>query len=162
MKLFLNTEFTELNAGKKLISLALVSENGAEFYVELIDTYEVEDCSEFVIDTVLPQLDNEKYGATFTLAQAMLAEFLGRFEEQVEICSDAPAWDWDFFAEMAYKDGKWPGNVSNRPVDISKLFDSKDPEIFVDLRGVPHHALLDARVLARIYDIALSITPGKL
>ncbi|MEW9857820.1 hypothetical protein [Pseudomonas putida] len=150
MKLFLDTEFTELNAGKKLISLALVSENGAEFYVELIDTYEVEDCSEFVIDTVLPQLDNEKYGATFTLAQAMLAEFLSRFEEQVEICSDAPAWDWDFFAEMAYKDGKWPCNVSNRPVDISKIFDSKDPEILVELRGVPHHALLDARVLARI------------
>lgn len=150
MKLFLDTEFTQLNASKKLISLALASENGAEFYVELSDTYEVEDCSEFVIDIVLPQLDNDKYGATFTQAQAMLTEFLSRFEEQVEICSDAPAWDWDFFAEMAYKDGKWPRNVSNRPVDISKIFDSKDPEIFVKLRGAPHHALLDARVLARI------------
>lgn len=150
MKLFLDTEFTQLNASKKLISLALVSESGAEFYVELSGTYNVGDCSEFVIDVVLPQLDNEKYGVTFSQAQAMLSEFLGQFEEQVEICSDAPTWDWDFFAEMACQDGKWPGNVSNRPVDISKLFDSKDPEIFVELRGVPHHALLDARVLAKI------------
>jgi len=80
----------------------------------------------------------------------MLAAFLCRFDEQVEICSDAPAWDWDFFVEMACKDGKWPSNISNRPIDISRIFDSKDPEILIELRGVPHQALLDARILAKI------------
>jgi hypothetical protein len=50
MKLFLDCEFTQLNQGTKPISLALVSEAGEEFYVEFTDTYQVEDCSEFVIE----------------------------------------------------------------------------------------------------------------
>ena len=41
MKLFLDCEFTQLNQGTKLISLALVSEAGDEFYVELTDTYQL-------------------------------------------------------------------------------------------------------------------------
>lgn len=55
MKLFVDCEFTQLNQDTKLISLALVSEAGDEFYVELTDTYQVEDCSDFVIQHVLPQ-----------------------------------------------------------------------------------------------------------
>lgn len=43
MKLFLDCEFTQLNRDTKLISLALVSEIGDEYYVELTDTYSVED-----------------------------------------------------------------------------------------------------------------------
>lgn len=49
LRIFLDCEFTQLNKDSKLISLALVSESGDEFYVELTDTYSVEDCSEFVI-----------------------------------------------------------------------------------------------------------------
>jgi hypothetical protein len=54
MKLFLDCEFTQLNKDTKLISLALVSEVGHEFYVELTDTYQVADCSDLVIQNVLP------------------------------------------------------------------------------------------------------------
>ncbi|MHC8304871.1 hypothetical protein [Pseudomonas sp. PB3P13] len=61
MKLFLDCEFTRLNRDTKLISLALVSEAGAEFYVELTDTYQVADCSHFVIQNLLPQLDHPLY-----------------------------------------------------------------------------------------------------
>ncbi len=57
MKLFLDCEFTRLNRDTKLISLALVSEAGHEYYVELTDTYVTEDCSDFVIQNVLPQLN---------------------------------------------------------------------------------------------------------
>lgn len=35
--LYLDTEFTSLSIGRELISLALVSADGAEFYVELLD-----------------------------------------------------------------------------------------------------------------------------
>lgn len=55
LKIFLDCEFTQLNQASKLISLALVSESGEEFYVELTDTYSFEDCSDFVIQNVLPQ-----------------------------------------------------------------------------------------------------------
>jgi len=37
LKIFLDCEFTQLNQYSKLISLALVSESGEEFYVELTD-----------------------------------------------------------------------------------------------------------------------------
>lgn len=155
MKLFLDTEFTQLSDDAKLISLALVAENGAEFHVELTDTYEVVDCSEFVVDVVLPQLDLGSYGATSLQAQDMLASFLNQFDELVEILSDAFDWDWDFFCDMAYRNGKWPGNVSNRPVDISRIFDNKAPGELPEVEELPHHALLDARLLSTLYAIAL-------
>lgn len=37
MRLFLDCEFTQLSAAPKLISLALVVEDGREFYVDLQD-----------------------------------------------------------------------------------------------------------------------------
>lgn len=57
MTLFLDCEFSQLNRDTKLISLALVSEAGHEYYVELTDTYLVGDCSDSVIQNVLPQLN---------------------------------------------------------------------------------------------------------
>ena len=97
MKLFLDCEFTQLNRDTKLISLALVSETGDEYYVELTDTYRVADCSNFVIQNVLPQLNLPTSGQTLVEAQASLLAFLTNLEGPLEICSDAPDWDWDFF-----------------------------------------------------------------
>ena len=62
MKLFLDCEFTQLNRDTKLISLALVSEACHEYYVELTDTYLAGDCSDFVIQNVLPQLSLPEHG----------------------------------------------------------------------------------------------------
>lgn len=94
---FLDCEFTQLNQDTKLISLALVSEVGNEFYVELTDTYQVEDCSDFVIQHVLPQLDLPLYGMSLAEAQASLKVFLGSIEDQLEVCSDAPDGSISFF-----------------------------------------------------------------
>ena len=56
MRLFLDSEFTRLTAQAKLISLALVGQDGREFYMEVIDAWREEDCSEFVKEIVRPQL----------------------------------------------------------------------------------------------------------
>lgn len=72
MKLFLGCELTQLNLSAKLISLALVAETGQEFYVEPRATYQLEDCSDFVIQRVLPQLDLQRYGSSLTDAQVSL------------------------------------------------------------------------------------------
>jgi hypothetical protein len=90
MKLFLDCEFTQLNQSAKLISLALVAETGQEFYVELTDTYLVEDCSDFVIQHVLPQLHLHRHGLSLIDAQVSLREFLNGFNDPLEVCSDAP------------------------------------------------------------------------
>ncbi|MFA4834792.1 MAG: hypothetical protein WC749_01795 [Dehalococcoidia bacterium] len=97
MKLFLDCEFTQLNQDTKLISLALVSEARDEFYVELTDTYKIEDCSDFVIQHVLPQLDQLRYGRSLVDAQAALRVFLGGLDGQLEVCSDAPEWGLGVF-----------------------------------------------------------------
>lgn len=98
MKLFLDCEFNQLNRDPKLISLAVVSEAGHEYYVELTDTYLAGDCSDFVIQNVLPQLNLPAHGQPLVEAQTSLLAFLGGLEGLVDVCSDAPEWDWDFFA----------------------------------------------------------------
>jgi len=153
MKLFLDSEFTRLNRDTKLISLALVSEAGHEYYVELTDTYVTQDCSDFVIQHVLPQLNLPVHGQTLVEAQASLIAFLGGFEGLVEVCSDAPEWDWDFFCDLAYVNNRWPAHVANRATNLILLFRHFGADDIGDvvLPELPHHALLDARLLADLY-----------
>ena len=86
-------------------------------------------------------------------AQAALRVFLGSIEGRLEICSDAPDWDWDFFCQLAYVDHRWPSNVANRPTNLIHLvrhFEADDIGN-IKLPDLPHHALLDARLLAGLY-----------
>lgn len=153
MKLFLDCEFTQLNRDTKLISLALVSEAGHEFYVELTDTYLVGDCSDFVILNVLPQLNVAAHGQTLVEAQSSLLAFLSDLEGALEVCTDAPEWDWNLFCQLAYVDHRWPGNVANRATNLILLFRHLEADDIGDvtLPELPHHALLDARLLADLY-----------
>ena len=75
MKLFLDCEFTQLKRDTKLISLALVSEAVDEFYVELTDTYLVEDCSDFVILHVLPSSILRKAGNRLSTRRPLSENF---------------------------------------------------------------------------------------
>jgi len=153
MKLFLDCEFTQLNRDTKLISLALVSEAGHEYYVELTGTYLVGECSDFVIQNVLPQLNLAAHGKTLVEAQTSLLAFLSHLEVPLEICSDAPEWDWDFFCQLAYVNDRWPANVANSPTNLILLFGHLEADDIgsVTLPELPHHALLDARLLADLY-----------
>ncbi|MGA3681153.1 hypothetical protein [Pseudomonas graminis] len=142
MRLFLDSEFSQLSAQAKLISLALVGQDRREFYVELQDTWQVDDCSDFVKKIVLPQLWGGEYAMPIIEARAALLRFLATYDEQLEIVTDAPAYDWELFCELAYHDGKWPKNVRSFPTDATTLTATNDGE------ELPHHALLDARIIA--------------
>lgn len=159
LKVFLDCEFTQLNQYSKLISLALVSESGQEFYVELTDTYSVEDCSDFVIQYVLPQLELPRFGQSLVETQDSLRRFLGGFAEELEVCSDAPHWDWGFFCDLACADHQpWPVQVVSQPTNLTSLFNQVNAEALeqVELCELPHHALLDARMLAELFKILAS------
>lgn len=153
MKLFLDCEFTQFNQSTKLISLALVSEAGDEFYVVLTDTYQVEDCSDFVIENVLPELDLPSHGVNLVDAQLALKIFLSSFGGSLEVCSDAPEWDWDFFCQLAYIDHRWPSNVINQATNLLRLFRNLEAHDIGDMTipDLPHHALQDTRLLAGLY-----------
>lgn len=144
-RLFLDCEFTELTSQAKLISLALVAEDGREFYVELLDSWRVEDCSDFVTEIVLPQLWGGEYTMPIIEARTALLTFLASFETEVEIVTDAPMYDWELFCELAYDAGRWPQNVRNHPTDVTTLSPTNDGE------ELPHHALLDARIIAGMF-----------
>jgi hypothetical protein len=159
LKIFLDCEFTQLNKDSKLISLALVSESGDEFYVELTDTYSVKDCSDFVIQNVLPQLDRLRYGQSLVKARASLRSFLSGSAEELEVCSDAPHWDWDFFCDLASAEHQpWPVQVVSQPTNLISLFNQLSAEALeqVELSDPPHHALLDARMLTELFKVLAS------
>jgi len=145
MRLFLDCEFTQLSASAKLISLALVAEDGREFYVELLDTWREADCSDFVVEIVLPQIWGGSYALPIIAARSALLEFLASFDEALEIVTDAPQYDRELFCEFAYADGKWPRNVRNYPTDATTL------DAINDGIPLPHQALLDARIIASMF-----------
>jgi len=81
MRLFLDCEFTQLSNQAHLISLALVAENGLEFYVEVVDAWRQEDCSDFVKQIVLPQLWGDNYSLPIIEARKALLDFLASSDE---------------------------------------------------------------------------------
>ncbi|HGW4499799.1 TPA: hypothetical protein ACNIE0_006309, partial [Pseudomonas aeruginosa] len=128
---------------RRLISLALVAEDGDEFYVELLDGWSECHCSDFVFETVLPQLDLETLGMTRDQASLRLREFLSA-QGPVEIVGDALRWDWPLLLELLGADGL-PDNVLGcREIAPDEIGD--DP----DVEDAPHHALLDARLICRL------------
>lgn len=141
---YLDTEFTDLNLYTyKLISLAMVVPGGPEFYVELTDSWDESDCSDFVIETVLPQLDLAVHGRSTAQARVELRAFLERIGP-VEIISDAPLWDWPLLVWLAGPEGLPDGVAAGRiGDDIEYEFDDLGYE-------PPHHALEDARLLAAL------------
>ena len=143
--LFLDCEFSQLTAQAKLISLALVGQDGREFYVEVFDAWREEDCSEFVKEIVLPQLWGGEYAMPIIEARAALLRFLATYDEELEVVTDAPIYDWELFCELAYDNGRWPKNVRNCPTDATTLSPTSDGA------ELPHHALLDARIIAEMF-----------
>ncbi|MFI4939763.1 MAG: hypothetical protein ACHP7O_05405 [Burkholderiales bacterium] len=73
MLIFIDTEFTDF-IQIDLISIALVAEDGREFYAERIDYFQ-EDCNQFVRETVMPLLGR------VSGARCMRAELTYRLRE---------------------------------------------------------------------------------
>lgn len=122
MKVYLDTEFTHLfhpTKETKLISIGLVTEDGERsFYAELSDSYDVSDCSDFVIEAVLPlldapelpeRIDYKNVYAKMTKSQCRehLAYWIAAIQEHVEINSDAPSYDWPLLTDL-FHGYAWP------------------------------------------------------
>jgi hypothetical protein len=145
---YLDTEFSSLNPYTyRLISLALVVPGGSEFYVELVDNWRESECSTFVREVVLPQLDLAVHGRTVDQARAELQAFLIGLGD-IQIISDAPTWDWPLLRWLAGPDGL-PEHVDPEPGAIPEVF---EVENFYSGDEPPHHALLDARLIADLVE----------
>lgn len=128
MNLYLDTEFNGF--GGELISMALVSEKGQEWYANLGCKNPVE----WVRDNVVPVLDAPEMTKEF--AQASLQRFLGQFDE-INIVADWPEDISHFCTFLITGPGKRlptiPMKMEFRPITS---FSKK-----------PHNALADARAI---------------
>lgn len=134
----------------KLISIGLISEDGREFYAELVDNYTQTDCNEFVIDTVLPLLgDGQKLRWHELIVR--LGGWIEDFEQPVTIATDSMTWDWDWIWKLFTEPGTWPDNLNQQSLlltmnyihDYDKFTEAIERAFERGLRR--HHALDDAR-----------------
>lgn len=169
INVFFDTEFTNLNphAVPKLISVALVADSGAEFYAELTDTYQLGDCSDFVIQNVLPLLNRSRGDDSASMQEAQCASRMQAFieslgEGEVILRSDAPGYDWPLVAEMFQFYGRWPKNLRRRcgvigfdnPRTVHR-YQAGEYEYWKAYTAERHHALVDARGLRFAWKYAI-------
>lgn len=176
IKIFYDSEFTDLSQNAELISIGFITEHGNTFYAEFND-YDTSNLSDWIEKNVINNLlynkfknrpavpkydkDNKYYNLSFkgtkTYIKAKLIEWLKQFG-QVEIWSDCLAYDWVLFCQLFGHAFNIPKNVYYIPFDISTLFKIKgiDPDLnrekFVEYSAKKHNALDDAIIIKMCYE----------
>ena len=141
---FIDTEFTDFK-DSQLISIAIVSEDGREFYGERSD-FELSACSAFVRATVLPQLGAFP-GRTMPASQ--LAVELRAWLLVVSVrpkpvlCFDS---DCDYALITPLLGGPLPRGWKHENVFLK--IDAERFAQYIAIHGGEHHALHDARANA--------------
>jgi hypothetical protein len=141
---FIDTEFTDFRQCQ-LISLAIVGENGYEFYGERTD-FDPAICSEFVRTVVLPQL-NQIAGRAMPFMQLreVLREWLGGIpgDSGPVLCYD---YETDLNLFRFLMGGPLPRGW--RIENIARRRDRERRAAYYARHGGEHHALHDARANA--------------
>lgn len=155
MLIFLDTEFTDF-AKPDLISIALVCEDGREFYAERTD-YHRDACSKFVRETVIPLLGDVPDAACSRseLTQRLHAWF-EQLPEPATIVYDFEG-DWLLLADAILGRGSRnpPANFGE-PLHLGNssithpVFEQAQNLTYTE-NWPPHHALVDARALMAGY-----------
>lgn len=146
MLIFLDTEFTGLShqpSARKLLSLALVAEDGsAEWYAEL-DGWELADCDPWVQRHVVPLMTGPRLSRN--AAMASLHDWFAARPRSVQAACDS-AIDWHFLLGLL---GDLPSNLAAQRHDLAPLIDTASYNNTLTAyfaKGHPeHHALHDAR-----------------
>ena len=155
MLIFLDTEFTKLER-PDLISLALVADDGREFYAERND-YDPKQCSDFVRQTVLPLLERVPGAACSRMDLTLrLRDWVGQFSEPATFVFDSEK-DWHLLAvAMLGRPQKKPPGDFEKPLYLDSAifsapaFKRASDEAYTQELPI-HHALADARALMAGY-----------
>ncbi|NYH17848.1 3'-5' exoribonuclease [Paraburkholderia bryophila] len=141
MRYFLDTEFTAFDACQ-LISVAIVSQDGNEFYGECSD-FERPLCSDFVRETVLPQLGQF---AGRSMPSAQLRSELQAWLEAVPVAAE-PVLSFDFSGDFELVCHLLGASLPHgwKAENIETQLDTTRRAAYFDQHGGEHHALHDAR-----------------
>lgn len=94
---FIDTEFDENGTTVKLISIALVCEDGRELHMVMADGWRAEDCNEWVQANVLPHLPNER---TPRIVAAQAIRLALQRDGSPEIWGYFSDYDWVVFCQL--------------------------------------------------------------
>lgn len=106
MRAYFDTEFTDFKPAH-LISIGVVRDDGAEYYAVLSNTWEKSQCNDFVIATVLPQLDEAGHIRSLREVESDLRELL---KDGYSLVCDS-MYDW-FDNKFKSQYGSEPNNAS--------------------------------------------------
>lgn len=165
INVFFDTEFTKFRTMEdepKLISIGCVSQDGREFYAELTDTYVLSDCSQFVIDVVLPLLK----GGDARMFEIQLAHRLSRWVsdlgDDVVFRSDSPSYDWPFVQYLFTFYGCWPSNLRKKcstvyfdNANLGIRYNNAQYEYWKANAHLQHNALIDAQSMQFAWNQAI-------
>jgi hypothetical protein len=151
-RLFLDTEFTDLVPWNKLISIALMTEDGKYFYAELTDTYRHSDCSHFVINSVLPYLKGTEYRMTEGECALKITQWIEDLGNEYVLAMDNGDWDYPHLQKLIEMTSLWPSNLV-RNKDIKFIINPDDVlEIVLQNKFDVHNALDDAKVMMLAFE----------
>jgi hypothetical protein len=147
MRYFLDTEFTSFD-DCQLISLAIVGEDGREFYAEC-SNFEHSLCSDFVKATVLPQLGQfPGRSMPFLQIRQELTEWLSAIPIKPK-----PVLCVDFVGDLTLLSHVVGGELPRgwKEELVAGRIDQERLENYFEAHGGAHHALHDARANALAY-----------
>lgn len=155
MNIFVDTEFSSLGSDPRLLSIALVTENGAELYIEFSSGWTFEQCSPWVKNHVLPLLGQ---GLTLSRAAAVahIDAWLTSLAAPVTLHVDSD-WDAELIGQLLAENGL---DRTRYPLQVLQVADRAAAEALAQQRAAyfaqhqctPHHALHDARALRASWD----------
>src|SRR5581483_629380 len=140
-KFALDTEFIDTPNCSALISLALVAEDGRDYYAEF--DYPKQHVTLWLKQNVVPQLHNDGHHVSFKIAAEMIRKFVGGSK-----C--APPEFWAYYA--AY-DWYWICRVFGGMMEMPEFYPHLCRDFAYVQQGIPnlfgpeHHALNDAKSL---------------
>ncbi|WP_420997906.1 hypothetical protein ACKI2N_032190 [Cupriavidus sp. 30B13] len=141
---FIDTEFTDFK-DSQLISVAIVSEDGREFYGERSD-FELSACSEFVRATVLPQLGGfpgRSMPASQLAAELRAWLLAAPLRPKPVLCYDS---HYDYALVTHLLGGPLPRGWKHENVFLR--INAEHFAQYIAVHGGKHHALHDARANA--------------
>lgn len=176
VKVFLDCEFTSLEKGAELISVAMISEHGEELYIEIEDIKSTEAhklldqdqkewldknvFSNFFIAEDIRVMSGSYYNVEKRMCKHKIEDWLQNIindkkQGKVEFWGDVPAYDWVLLCDL------W-GGARNLPEYIHYII--RDLGTYLETKGIvadtPRESLLNEKIHGKLhnalYDARLS------
>lgn len=165
VNVFLDTEFTSLEAEACLISIGLITADGDRyFYAELTDTYSEGICTDFVLKEVLPLLDAKPLAGevnyksvyaqmSFADVRKYLQNWFYALIDPVQIWSDSPNHDWRYIlqifgsASLPYNLLPMPKSLLSDKIYLNAKYENRVEQEYSQKILRRHHALDDAKAM---------------